>query len=81
VKIKNIDFPCDQFKKGLVVESEHAATIKGNPVTLGRIVLDHLDEDLNYYDKLAKTESRFSPAFSAKGCEKGFKKKDLKKVS
>ena len=51
-----IDFPMDEFHKGLKVETEHRKTVNEDPITIGRIALDHLDEDKEYYRKLAIME-------------------------
>lgn len=50
------NFPMEQFVMGLKVETEHSETVGGDPVKIGRIVLDHLAEDLNYYTKLQQVE-------------------------
>ena len=47
-------FPMEQFVKGLKIEQEHSGTVKGDPITVAKIVLDHLAEDEYYYDKLPK---------------------------
>jgi ribosomal protein L30E len=52
----------DKFEKSLVLgyrtEKEHKKTVKANKVIIARIALDHLEEDRNYYQKLAKMEKR-----------------------
>lgn len=47
----------DEFKKGMLVEQEHGKTVGYDPMIIGKIVLDHLKEDKEYYTKLAKVES------------------------
>jgi 2'-5' RNA ligase len=42
----------EEFIKGLLEEQEHAETVNGDQHTIALIVLDHLHEDPNYYDKL-----------------------------
>ena len=44
------------FLKGMAVEQEHAHTVDGDQMNVAAIVLDHLKEDPEYYDKLAKVE-------------------------
>jgi hypothetical protein len=52
----------DKFEKDIVlgyrIEKEHKKTVKANKITMARIALDHLEEDRNYYQKLAKMEKR-----------------------
>lgn len=43
-----------QLVKGFKVEMEHADTVNGDPVTIAKIVLDHLREHPDYYDRLQK---------------------------
>lgn len=45
------------FAKGFAVEQEHAATVGGDEETVALIVLDHLAEDVAYYDKLEAVET------------------------
>lgn len=47
----------NQFEHGFRVELEHSATVHDNLITVARIVLDHLEEDMDYYIKLKKVES------------------------
>ena len=42
----------EQFRRGMEVEWEHAKTVDYDFATIGRIVLDHLDEDPEYYTAL-----------------------------
>lgn len=42
----------DQFNTGFSAELEHSGTVDNNLVTVARIVLDHLEEDPEYYTKL-----------------------------
>ena len=45
------------FKKGFKVETEHAKTVHNDANTIGKIVLDHLKEYADYYDRLEKVET------------------------
>lgn len=47
----------EQFLKGFEVEQEHADTVGGDKVTIAKIVLDHLEEDVEYYTKLERVEN------------------------
>ena len=49
---KPSDFPKDQMRKGIKVEMEHT----NDPAKAKEITMDHLAEDLKYYDKLEKME-------------------------
>lgn len=49
-----------EFLHGLEVEYEHAATVGGDWAIIGQIVLDHLEEDDQYYRKL-KRAMRHNP--------------------
>ena len=44
----------DEFRTGLGVEWEHKDTVGGKKDVVGRIVLDHLEEDSRYYTKLSR---------------------------
>lgn len=46
----------DAFQKGFEVEKEHSKTVNDNLITIARITLDHLEEDIEYYKKLEKVE-------------------------
>lgn len=41
-----------KFTDGLKIEMEHSETVHGDLVVVGKIVLDHLAEDIDYYSKL-----------------------------
>jgi len=56
VEISEKDFPMSEFNKGLKVELEHAETLDFNIIKVAKTVLDHLDEDLEYYTKLETIE-------------------------
>ena len=51
-------FDFDQFRIGLEVELEHAKTVHGDLLTVGKIVVDHLREHGHYYDHLIAMENR-----------------------
>jgi len=51
------EFDMDQIKKGYLVEQEHADVTEGNPVDTLKIVMAHLTELPDYYDKLEKMEA------------------------
>ncbi len=42
----------EQFKIGFQEELEHSATLEDNVVSIAKVVLDHLEEDIEYYTKL-----------------------------
>ena len=46
------DFPKKEIQKGITVEKEHT----NEPYVAKRIAKDHLDEDVEYYEKLQKME-------------------------
>lgn len=46
------EFPEEKLNQGVRVELEHT----DDPTTALEIVMDHLTEDINYYDKLAEIE-------------------------
>jgi len=50
-------YDLDQFVKGYKVEQEHKDVTKGDPVSTAKIVLAHLDEKPDYYDRLEKVEN------------------------
>jgi hypothetical protein len=48
--------PLDKIRAGIEVEMEHIDSVSGNMDTIVKIALDHLKEDINYYDKLREVE-------------------------
>ena len=50
------DFDSNQFARGLKVEQEHFGTTSGNEIQMAGIVLDHLREIPDYYDRLKQME-------------------------
>lgn len=49
-------FTFDQFKQGIGVEWEHADVLGGDWDKVASVVIDHLNEDEQYYTKLAEVE-------------------------
>jgi len=49
----------EQFRKGLGVEMEHVDVVDGDRTALAKIVLAHLNEIPDYYDRLEKMEQDF----------------------
>ena len=49
-----LDFPSDKVRAGTLIEMEHT----DDPNIAQQIALDHLSEDINYYEKLKKMESK-----------------------
>jgi phage-related protein (TIGR01555 family) len=61
-KAGNADVDMNQFQKGWATENEHRASVSSDKepnddLQIARIVLDHLNEDPEYYDKLEKVEN------------------------
>ncbi len=50
-------FSKDQFYKGYKIEQEHSDVTKGEPLKIAEIVLAHLREIPDYYDRLEKMEA------------------------
>jgi phage-related protein (TIGR01555 family) len=50
-------FDLVQFEKGLKVEQEHFGTTGGDEIEMAKIVLDHLRERSDYYDRLERVEN------------------------
>lgn len=79
VNSKGIDIPIEDFRQGLDVELEHgtryddANVTNNHPILTGKIVLAHLKETIDYYQRLdvAEIEGDLLKAILAK---------DLKKV-
>lgn len=53
------DFPFEALVRGTIVELEHT----GDPRVAMEISMDHLVEDLRYYEKLAKIEKHSNPTY------------------
>ena len=62
VNTTGMDIPLDEFKQGLVVELEHgtmyedANVTNNHPLLTGMIVLAHLKETMDYYERLDVVE-------------------------
>lgn len=62
VNTEKMDIDIDGFRRGLEVELEHGTRFKdanvtnNHPVLTGKIVLAHLKETLDYYDRLEVAE-------------------------
>lgn len=56
-------FSVAAFIKGFSVEMEHGRTVNWNPYTIARIVLDHLRERKDYYDRLEQVERGLGSLF------------------
>lgn len=50
------EFSFEDFLDGANHEIEHQDTVHKSPSTIGKIALDHLREDPDYYDKLKEIE-------------------------
>lgn len=81
VNVENMDIGLNDFKVGLEVELEHGTRFKdanvtnNHPILTGKIVLAHLKESLDYYDRLevAEIEGDLLKAFSSGNTEKAMK--------
>lgn len=51
-------YSLEQFIKGMNVELEHADITRGSPILTAKIVLAHLKELPDYYDRLEKMEKK-----------------------
>ena len=62
VNTKGMDIPLEEFRRGLEVELEHgtrfedANVTNNHPVLTGKIVLAHLKEAMDYYERLEVAE-------------------------
>lgn len=62
VNVEGMDIPLEAFRRGLEVELEHgtmfndANVTNNHPVLTGRIVLAHLKETMDYYERLEVAE-------------------------
>jgi len=78
VNPKGMKIPLDQFKSGLEVELEHGTRYKeanvtnNHPLLTGKIVVAHLRESMDYYQRLdvAEIEGDLLKAFAAKNLAK-----------
>jgi hypothetical protein len=87
VNVEKANIPLEEFRRGLEVELEHgtrfsdANVTNNHPVITGRIVLAHLKETMDYYERLevAELEGDLYNAVHAGDLEKI--KKYFKKLS
>jgi len=86
VNVQGMDIPLEAFRKGLEVELEHgtrfedANVTNNHPVLTGKIVLAHLKETMDYYERIevAEIEGDLLKAVLSKNIEKiGSKYKKL----
>ncbi len=78
VKPKGMEIPLEEFKVGLEVELEHGTRYKdanvtnNHPLLTGKIVVAHLKESMDYYQRLdvAEIEGDLLKAFAAKNLVK-----------
>ncbi|MCU0588475.1 MAG: hypothetical protein MUF52_09990 [Syntrophobacteraceae bacterium] len=81
VNVEGMDIDLDSFRVGLEVELEHGTRFKdanvtnNHPILTGKIVLAHLKETLDYYDRLevAELEGDLLKAMGAGNHEKALK--------
>jgi hypothetical protein len=81
VNVEGMGIALSDFKLGLEVELEHGTRFKdanvtnNHPILTGKIVLAHLKESLDYYDRLevAEIEGDLLKAVSAGNTEKAIK--------
>ncbi|ABW68048.1 DUF5661 family protein [Desulfosudis oleivorans] len=86
VNVQGMDIPLEAFRKGLEVELEHgtrfedANVTNNHPVLTGKIVLAHLKETMDYYERIevAEIEGDLLKAVLSKNIDKiGSKYKKL----
>ncbi len=78
VNVKKMPVPIEVFKQGIEVELEHgirfedANVTNNHPILTGKIVLAHLKETMDYYDRLevAEIEGDLLKAVLAKNLKK-----------
>jgi len=78
VNVKKMDIPIEEFRQGLEVELEHgtrypdANVTNNHPILTGKIVLAHLKETMDYYERLevAEIEGDLLKAVNAKNVKK-----------
>ncbi|MDD4794281.1 MAG: hypothetical protein PHX97_05020 [Dehalococcoidales bacterium] len=78
VNVNNMDIPLEEFRRGLEIELEHgtmyedANVTNNHPVLTGKIVLAHLKEMMDYYERLevAEIEGDLLKAIMAKNMAK-----------
>jgi phage-related protein (TIGR01555 family) len=72
-------FSLFQFEKGMDAEQEHSETVGNDLILIAKIVLDHLKEYPDYYDKLEKVENQIKLDPLPKPTEKQIKSGNYKK--
>ena len=78
VNTKGMDIPIEPFRKGLEVELEHgtrfedANVTNNHPVLTGKIVIAHLKETMDYYERIdvAEMEGDLLKAITSRNIEK-----------
>ena len=78
VNTKGMDIPLDTFRKGLEVELEHgtrfedANVTNNHPILTGKIVIAHLKETMDYYERIdvAEIEGDLLKAILSRNIEK-----------
>jgi len=78
VNTEKMDIPLEDFRKGLEVELEHGTRFKdanvtnNHPILTGKIVLAHLKETMDYYQRIdvAELEGDLLKAILSKNIEK-----------
>lgn len=78
VNTKGMDIPLNAFKKGLEVELEHgtrfedANVTNNHPILTGKIVIAHLKETMDYYERIdvAEMEGDLLKAILSRNIEK-----------
>jgi hypothetical protein len=78
VNTEKMDIPLEDFSKGLEVELEHGTRFKdanvtnNHPILTGKIVLAHLKETMDYYQRIdvAELEGDLLKAILSKNIEK-----------
>jgi glycine cleavage system aminomethyltransferase T len=78
VNVKKMEIPLDVFRKGLEVELEHgtrfedANVTNNHPVLTGMIVIAHLKETIDYYERIdvAEIEGDLLKAIQSRNVEK-----------
>ncbi|MGC1404925.1 MAG: DUF5661 family protein [Thermodesulfobacteriota bacterium] len=74
IKLRGMNIPLEEFRMGLEVELEHGTRYKeanvtnNHPLLTGKIVVAHLKESMDYYQRLdvAEIEGDLLKAFAAK---------------
>jgi len=78
VNVKGMNIPLDAFRKGLEVELEHgtrfedANVTNNHPILTGKIVIAHLKETMDYYERIdvAEMEGDLLKAILSRNIEK-----------